>query len=199
MAEIKIHELITVDDTGMPKAPNLYQILDKDIKLLYQRDVTPNKTRYIQEVGVIYQLGNPNSMFKQEGLSDNEIISRCIEYYDLPLNYYPDVLVLKLAKRYYQQKITPAGVALEALQRAVHNEVVIINKLNEILTDKLNTNISIDDANTIIGICKNLNDKAKDIPELSKAITEAYENVLYEKETKKSRGGNAVVSSMVEE
>lgn len=199
MAKLDIEYLINVDDTGMPKAPNIKQILDKDIMLLFTRDKSKDKSMYIKEVGVVYQLGDPNSIFKQEGLSDKEIIKKCIEYYDLPSTYQPDLLVLKLAKRYYNQRITPAGIALEALQKAMHNETIIINRINEMINDKLNSDLSVEDINTFIGLAKQLNDKAKDIPELSKSIQEAYDNLLYEREAKSQRGGDSVLSSMTEE
>lgn len=199
MAKLDIEYLINVDDTGMPKPPNIKQIIDKDIMMLFTRDKTKDKSNYIKEIGVIYQLGDPNSIFKQEGLSDKEIIKKCIEYYDLPNTYQPDLLVLKLAKRYYEQRITPAGVALEALQKAMHNETIIINKINELINDKLNSDLSVEDINSFISLAKQLNDKAKDIPELAKSIQEAYDNLLYEREAKSQRGGSSVLSSMTEE
>ena len=101
MNKLDINYLVNVDETGMPIKPTLEQLYDKDIRLLYTRDKSKDKDRYIQEVGVIYQLGNPNSIFKQEGLTDKEIIAKCIEFYDLPKDYKLDLLVLKIAKRYY--------------------------------------------------------------------------------------------------
>lgn len=35
-----IDKLLTVDDTGMPKAPTLRQLQDKDVLLLWQRDTS---------------------------------------------------------------------------------------------------------------------------------------------------------------
>lgn len=199
MSKLDIKYIITVDDTGMPQAPSLEQLMDRDIKLLYTRDKSKDKSKYIKEVGVIYQLGDPNSIFKQEGLSDKEILKKCIEFYDLPKDYQPDLVVQKLIKRYYNQRITPAGLALEALQKALHNEVLVINKINEMINDKLNGDLSIEDVTTFIGLAKSLNAEAKNIPELSKSIQDAYDNLLYERESKSQRGGSSVLSSMTEE
>ena len=74
--KIEIEKLISVDDTGMPKAPSITQLFDKDIRELYTRDETLDKSVYIKEVGVIYYLGNPNSPVRQQGLSDEEAQAR---------------------------------------------------------------------------------------------------------------------------
>lgn len=71
--------------------------------------------------------------------------------------------------------------------------------MNEILTDKLNNEMSIEEANTVIGIMDNLNKKTAEIPALMKALNAAKENLLYEEEQTIARGGNAVMSSMIEE
>ena len=51
--QIIIDELITIDDSGMPKPPNLRQLLDSDIRDLYRRDKTKDKSMYIKECIVI--------------------------------------------------------------------------------------------------------------------------------------------------
>ena len=51
-----IDKLLTIDDTGMPKAPTLRQLQDKDVLLLWQRDTSKDKHKYIAEVGVITPL-----------------------------------------------------------------------------------------------------------------------------------------------
>ena len=40
---LDIKYLVTIDNTGMPKAPTLEQLLDKDVRLLYTRDTTKDK------------------------------------------------------------------------------------------------------------------------------------------------------------
>ena len=42
----------------------------------------------------------------------------------------------------------------------------------------------------------NINKKAGDLPSIMKKLQEAKENLMYEKETEVSRGGNTVLSSM---
>lgn len=197
--KIRVDKLLTVDDTGMPKAPDIRQILDKDVQLLWLRDKTKDKSQYIKEVGVIYYLADPKGPCKQEGLSDNEAIEKAIENFDLPVNYKPDLLVWKLAKRYYEAEITVAGAAVETLLRSIHNVVLAANKMNEMLTDKLNGELSIEDSNTVIGIMDNLNKKTAELPNIMKALNTAKENLLYEEEQQIARGGVTILSSMTEE
>lgn len=197
--KIRVDKLLTVDDTGMPKAPDIRQILDKDVQLLWLRDKTKDKSQYIKEVGVIYYLADPKGPCKQEGLSDNEAIKKAIENFDLPVNYKPDLLVWKLAKRYYETEITVAGAAVETLLRSIHNVVLAANKMNEMLTDKLNGELSIEDSNTVIGIMDNLNKKTAELPNIMKALNTAKENLLYEEEQQTARGGVTILSSMTEE
>lgn len=197
--KIRVDKLLTVDDTGMPKAPDIRQILDKDVQLLWLRDKTKDKSQYIKEVGVIYYLADPKSPCKQEGLSDNEAIKKAIENFDLPTNYKPDLLVWKLAKRYYEAEITVAGAAVETLLRSIHNVVLAANKMNEMLTDKLNGELSIEDSNTVISIMDNLNKKTAELPNIMKALNTAKENLLYEEEQQTARGGITILSSMTEE
>ena len=197
--KIRVDKLLTVDDTGMPKAPDIRQILDKDVQLLWLRDKTKDKSQYIKEVGVIYYLADPKGPCKQEGLSDNEAIKKAIENFDLPVNYKPDLLIWKLAKRYYEAEITIAGAAVETLLRSIHNVVLAANKMNEMLTDKLNGELSIEDSNAVIGIMDNLNKKTAELPNIMKALNTAKENLLYEEEQQTARGGVTILSSMTEE
>ena len=197
--KIRVDKLLTVDDTGMPKAPDIRQILDKDVQLLWLRDKTKDKSQYIKEVGVIYYLADPKGPCRQEGLSDNEAIKKAIGNFVLPVNYKPDLLVWKLAKRYYEAEITVAGAAVETLLRSIHNVVLAANKMNEMLTDKLNGELSIEDSNTVIGIMDNLNKKTAELPNIMKALNTAKENLLYEEEQQTARGGVTILSSMTEE
>lgn len=197
--KLRVDKLLTVDETGMPKAPDIRQLLDKDVQLLWLRDKTKDKSQYIKEVGVIYYLADPKGPCKQEGLSDNEAIKKAIENFDLPKTYQPDLLVWKLAKRYYNEEVGVAGSAVEALTKSIHNVVLAANKMNEILTNELSGDLSIERANVVIGIMDNLNKKAAELPGLIKALNTAKENLAYEEEQTVARGGNAVMSSMIEE
>ena len=153
MAKVKldITQLITIDDNGMPVPPNTAQLLDREIRELYGRDKTKNKERYIQEAIVIYYLGDPKSPAKQAGLSDAESLKMAIEQANLPKDYIPDALVIRLIKRYYDENIGEAGRTVENILKGIH---------------------------------------------LIKKLEEAKQNLLYEKETELSRGGNVVSSSM---
>ena len=46
-SKLLIDSLIIIDDNGMPKAPTVRQLLDRDIRELYTRDKTPDKKNYI--------------------------------------------------------------------------------------------------------------------------------------------------------
>lgn len=196
---IQIDRLLTIDDTGMPKAPNIKQLLDKDVKALYLRDNTPDKIMYIKEVGVIYYLADPKGPYMQEGLSRNEALKRAIENFDLPVNYRPDLLVEKLIKRYHDERIGVVGTAVESLQKAIHNVTLAGNILNELLNNKLSSGLSDEDATSVIDIMDRLNKKITDLPNLIKSLNEAQQQLQLEEETIRVRGGNNAESSMIEE
>lgn len=194
--KLTIEKLITVDESGMPKAPSVRQLLDKDVLALYSRDNTPDKRRYLGECGVIYYLGDPKSPAKQKGLSDAECLKEAIENFNLDKNYKPDPLVVKLIRKYYEQNITKAGVTIENLQRALHLTDLACNKILEILNTKLRGEIVEADIPTILTSIDGLNKRIEDIPKLSKALTTAYENLRDEEETQMARGGTTILSSM---
>lgn len=194
--DLLIDKLILIDDTGMPKAPTIRQLVDKDVRTLYTRDTTPDKSKYIKECIVIYYLGDPKSPAKQNGLSDKEALVMAIEQAGLSKDYIPDVLVLKLIKRYYEQNITEAGLAVEVLQQGMHNVKLACKTLNKLLNEKLAEGLNIENATSVIAIIDQLNKKAGEIPGIVKKLEEAKESLLYEIETQTSRGGGQVLSSM---
>ena len=194
--KITIEKLITVDDGGMPKAPSVRQLLDKDVLALYSRDNTPDKRRYLSECGVIYYLGDPKSPARQKGLSDAECLKEAIENFNLNSDYKPDELVLRIIKKYYDQSITKAGVTIENLQRALHITDLVCNKVLDILNTKLRSGIMDDDIPTLMSNIDGVTKRIEDIPKLSKALTQAYENLRDEEETQIARGGTTILSSM---
>ena len=54
--DLIIDKLLLIDNNGMPKAPTIRQLMDKDVRELYSRDKTKDKVKYIQECIVIYYL-----------------------------------------------------------------------------------------------------------------------------------------------
>lgn len=116
-ADLIIDKMLVIDDTGMPVAPTIRQLMDKDIKQLYTRDKTKDKSNYIKECIVIYYLGDPKSPAKQSGLSDAESLKMAIQQAGLKDDYIPDELVQKIIKRYYYQNITEAGKVVENIQK----------------------------------------------------------------------------------
>ena len=193
-----IDSLLSIDDNGMPVAPNIRQLLDKDIRELYNKDKTKDKSQYIKECIVIYYLGDPKSPAKQAGLSDREALNMAIEQAGLPSNYTPSMLVLKLIKRYYEQNITEAGRVVENILKGLHNINIAIEAMNDILNQKLSKRAEIDIASMgeILTLVDAVNKKAGELPSIMKKLEEAKQNLLYEKETEIARGGNAVSSSM---
>lgn len=194
--KITIEKLITVDESGMPKAPSVRQLLDKDVLSLYSRDNTPDKRRYIAECGVIYYLGDPKSPVRQQGLSDSECLKEAIENFNLDSNYKPDELVLRIIHKYYNQNITKAGVTIENLQKALHLTDLVCNKVLDILNTKLRSGIAEGDIPTLMTSIDGVTKRIEDIPKLSKALTQAYENLRDEEESQTARGGVTVLSSM---
>ena len=197
--DIVIEKMLTIDETGMPQPPNVKQLLDRDVALLWTRDKTPDKIQYIKEVGVIYYLGDPKGPCLQEGLSEKESLKRAIENFDLPKDYQPDTLVWKLIKRYYNQRVGAAMENVIVLKKGLHNNTLAASKLNELLNEKLNEGASLETAGTIIQLMDSLNKKVSDMPGLLKALQQAEENLLFEQEQTSGRGGEVVLSSMIEE
>lgn len=191
-----IDSLITIDDNGMPTAPNLRQLLDKDVRELYQRDKTKDKSKYIQECIVIYYLGDPKSPARQSGLSEPEALKMAIQQADLPKDYIPDSLVIRLIKRYYDENITEAGRVVENILQGLHNINLSISTINSLLNQKLNSTVTLEDVDTIMGLINGVNAQSKELPALIKRLEDAKENLMYEKENEVSRGGGIVTSSM---
>lgn len=196
ITKLDITQLITIDDNGMPVPPSVAQLLDKDIRELYRRDTSKNKQRYIQEAIVIYYLGDPKSPAKQAGLSDAEALKMAIEQADLSKDYLPDALVLKLITRYYNENIGEAGRTVENILKSIHNINLMINKINQLLNEKLNSTTDLAGAKEAFSLVDSVNDAAGKMPSIVKKLEEAKQNLLYEKETEISRGGTVVSSSM---
>ena len=194
--KLLIDSLIEIDDSGMPKAPTTRNLLDRDVRELYRRDTSKNKQKYIAECIVIYYLGDPKSPAKQSGLSDPEALKMAIEQAGLEKDYIPDVLVLRLIKRYYEQNITEAGKVVENLLKAIHNIGLSIDVVNNLLNEKLHSNINLDEINSIMQMVDLVRKTAGDIPATIKKLEEAKQNLMYEKETEIGRGGQTVLSSM---
>lgn len=196
MNSLDIDKLLVIDDTGMPQAPGIRQLMDKDICLLWERDKTKDKRKYIAECGIIYYLGDPKSPARQQGLSDKEALDMAIEQFDLPQGYLPDSLVKKLIDKYYNQNITEAGIAIENLNRSIHLISLAANKINDILNKKLTQNITEDDIPGVLSLIDSVSKKIVEVPTLVKALGVAYENLRTEQETKMARGGMVISSSM---
>lgn len=196
MAGVNIEKMLTVDETGMPAAPSLRQLQDKDVALLWQRDTTKDKRKYIAEAGVIYYLGDPKSPARQQGLSDVEALKMAIDNFNLPKDYQIDSLVRKLIDKYYTQNITEAGVALEVLHKSIHLVSIAATKINDILNRKLSNAISDEDITQILTMMDAVSKRITEIPALTKALGVAYENLRNEEEQQLARGGKQILSSM---
>lgn len=196
MKSINIENMISIDDTGMPKAPSVRQIIDKDVLELWARDKSSDKRKYLQEAGVVYYLGDPNSPAKQQGLNYNETIKMAIDNFNLPKDYTPDPLVKRIADKYYIQNITEAGVALDALRKSVHLVSIAANKINEQLSKKLTSLVSDDDIVPTMQLMSTVSKLIQEIPSLTKAIGTAYDNLRDEEEQQTARGGRTILSSM---
>lgn len=197
MKTITIDSLLVVDDTGMPKAPEIRQLLDRDIRTLYSRDKSPDKKQYMAEAIVIYQLGDPKSPARQSGLSEREALQYAIEQAGLDKNYIPDSLVLRLIKRYEEENLTEAGRVVENILQTIHNINLLISHLNKYFSDQLaKSTLSGEELSVMFSNIDAVKKEAGDIPSILKKLEEAKQNLMYEQETELSRGGNAVLSSM---
>lgn len=194
--KLLIDSLINIDDSGMPKPPTTRQLIDKDVRELYRRDTTKEKSRYIAECIVIYYLGDPKSPARQSGLSDPEALKMAIEQAGLKDNYIPDILVLRLIKRYYEENITEAGKVVENILKGIHNINLSVDVINNLLNEKLKSNPTLEELPNILQMMKSVNEQASAIPAMLKKLEEAKQNLMYEKETEISRGGGTVLSSM---
>lgn len=196
MSNLDIDKLLVIDNTGMPQAPGIRQLVDKDIALLWQRDTTKDKRNYIAQCGIIYYLGDPKSPARQQGLSDKEALDMAIEQFDLPKDYLPDPLVKKLIDKYYKQNITEAGIAIENLNKSIHLISLAANKINDLLNKKLTQNITEEEIAGVLALIDSVAKKITEVPNLVKALGVAYENLRTEEETKMARGGVVISSSM---
>ena len=194
--KLDIDKLILIDNTGMPQAPGIRQLLDKDVALLWQRDTTKDKRKYIAECGVIYYLGDPKSPARQQGLSNDQALAMAIEQFNLDKNYLPDPLVKKLIDKYYHQNITEAGIAIENLNKSIHLISLAANKINDLLNKKLTQNIVEEDIPGVLSLIDSVAKKITEVPKLVKALAVAYENLRSEEETQLARGGMVISSSM---
>lgn len=194
--KLLIDSLLLLDDTGMPQPPTIKQLIDKDVRELYRRDKTKEKKMYVAECIVIYYLGDPKSPARQSGLSDPEALKMAIEQAGLSKDYIPDVLVLRLIKRYYEENITEAGKVVENILKGVHNINLSIDVINSLLNEKLKSNPTLEEIPIILDMMKRVNEQAGAIPAMLKKLEEAKQNLMYEKETEVSRGGQTVLSSM---
>lgn len=194
--KITIDTLIIIDEDGMPQAPTVRQLVDKDVRTLYTRDKTKDKSKYIAECIIIYYLGDPKSPARQSGLNEAESLKLAIEQAGLDKDYIPDALVIKLIQRYYEQNITEAGRVVENMMQTIHNINLFVSQANNLLNERLNGSLTLDEMSQIMPILDNFKKQASDIPGLLKKLGEAKENLMYEKETEISRGGVQVLSSM---
>lgn len=190
--------MLVIDDNGMPKAPDIRQLMDKDIRTLYQQDKSKDKSQYIKDCIVIYYMGDPKSPAKQSGLSDGEALKMAIEQAGLPAKYIPNQLVRKIISRYYAANIGESGRVVENLLKTLHNVNIAIDAINMLLNEKLRdkANLTVENVSDIMGLINQVSAKASDLPKILKSLDEAKENLMYEKETETARGGIAVSSSM---
>lgn len=202
VADIDLTDLISYDERGYAYAPNIYQIQDKDVALLYQRDKgSPGdidgtlKLQYIKEAGVVYYLGDPKSPANQMGYSRVEAIKLAKSNYDLDAGWEPDDLILRLAKRYKECKMGVAGEALEAALRALHNSTLACNLLNNILSERMLSGLT-DEASAVISTVTELGKIINILPNQIKTVEDAKQNLLLEKQTKYARGKVKVTNSM---
>lgn len=193
---MNIENLLTIDNTGLPKPPSIRQIQDKDVLELFMRDTSRDKRKYIAEAGYIYYMGDPKSPVHQQGLSEKEGHDLAIENYNLPKDYKPDNLVKRLIAKYWNSSIGEAGMALNALHKSIHLISIAAVKINEILNNKLSNAITNDDVLPILNLMDSVAKKVSEIPILTSSLKTAQNNLRDEEEEIIGRGGQVITSSM---
>lgn len=196
MSKLNIKNLLTFDIYGNVAPVSVEQILDKDVLELYGRDYSKDKEKFIKECGVIYYLGDPSSPVRQNGLSEKECLEAAIENFNLPADYTPDSLVNRLISRYNINAITPAGVAIENIKRALHRASHSSIKIGETL-DKLTAGaVEPSDIVTFIDLANKLGKLATELPNYVAALKVAQDNLRNESEELEARGGEVIQQSM---
>ena len=80
--------------------------------------------------------------------------------------------------------------------KTIHNINLSIDVVNNLLNEKLNSTITLEEISSIMTLIDSVKKQAGDIPSILKKLEEAKQNLMYEKETEIGRGGQAVLSSM---
>lgn len=196
MAKINIHNLLTFDIYGNVEPVSLEQILDKDIFELYQRDLGKDKEKFKKEAGVIYYLGDPNSPPRQNGLTDKEALEAAIDNFNLPMDYQPDPLVMKIIGRYNANAITPAGVAIENIRKSLHRVSYAAIKIGEVVDSMMKSALEPTDVATVIDLSNKLGKLSTELPNYVSALKIAQDNLRNEAEEIEARGGEQIMYSM---
>lgn len=199
-APLDLTGMISVNEQGIPYAPNLYQIQDREVRQLYYRnraaDGIINNTQYLKEAGVIFYLGDPKSPPNQMGLSRAEALAAARKNYDLPDTWEPDDLINSLISRYRKDKVGVAEEALISITKALHNASIAASIISEQLTSKIEAGLQAEDVLSYIDYMNKLNGIINLIPNQIKTLGEAKQAVLLSNEQKKARGGKIVTTSM---
>ena len=82
------------------------------------------------------------------------------------------------------------------IQNDEYNINLSIDVINSLLNEKLKSNPTLEEIPIILDMMKRVNEQAGAIPAMLKKLEEAKQNLMYEKETEVSRGGQTVLSSM---
>ena len=196
MNKLNIKNLLTFDVYGNVEPVSLEQILDKDVLELYRRDYGKDKNKYIAECGVIYYMGDPNSPPRQNGLTDKEALDAAIENFNLPKDYEPDPLVRRLIDRYNINAITPAGIAIENIRKALHRVSHASIKIGETIDHMMANALEPTDVATIIDLSNKLGKLSTELPNYVASLKVAQDNLRNESEEIEARGGESIYYSM---
>lgn len=196
VAPLDITKMLAVNDQGIPYAPNLYQIQNKDVRELYIRDTSSNKLRYIKEAGVIFYIADPKSPPNQMGYSYPEALAAAKANYGLDPNWECDDLILRIINE-YKKGWSPAEESLNSVSRALHNANLAANFISEQLSIKINSGIQAEDTLVVIDYINKLTAIINLLPNQLKTINEAKQAVLLDNQQRKARGGKTITTSML--
>jgi hypothetical protein len=196
VAPLDITRMLAVNEQGIPFAPNIRQIQDKDVRELYIRDKTPTKSRYIQEVGVIYYVADPKSPPNQMGYSRPEALVVAKSNYGLDANWEPDELINRIIDE-YKKGWTPAEEALNSASHALHNANLAANFISEQLSIKMHGGLKDEDTLVVIDYINKLSTIINLLPNQLKTLNEAKQAVMLDNQQRKARGGKTITTSML--
>lgn len=204
MKKFNLHHLLNFDSIGNVAPLTTEQLLDKDVRALYEDHVArKDMDTYTKICGVIYYMGDPNSPPAQEGLNEDETLRRAIHDFELPKTWLPTPLISNIIFKYHESEYTILYTSAMSLRRAVRTSIIVADKYNELLTLKLSeiqTNVSnkdsLDATVSIVNMLQQIRKEIVEFPKLVEQLKAAEEAIFNDANDVTLRGGGIMSESM---